>query len=89
MTGNVHPGVWLSAEPLGANEGAFGDTVLKVDHDLADAELAHYEWVEEGKPYREFLIPAEVINARGKAAIESRDRHEPDWVIEPDDDDDF
>jgi hypothetical protein len=29
---------------------------------MTDRELSEFEWVEEGKPYREWLIPAEVIN---------------------------
>ena len=31
---------------------------------MTDAELLDFEWIEEGKPYREWLIPAEVINPR-------------------------
>ena len=32
--------------------------------EMTDAELLDFEWIEEGKPYREWLIPAEVINPR-------------------------
>jgi hypothetical protein len=29
-----------------------------VQLDMTDADLARYEWVEEGKGYREWLAPA-------------------------------
>ena len=31
---------------------------------MTDQELSEFEWVVEGKTYREWLIPAEVINPR-------------------------
>jgi hypothetical protein len=54
-------GVWLSDSPVSVNEGAQGETILAVDIPL-DLVL-DYEWVEEGKPYREFLVPARLVNA--------------------------
>ena len=56
-------GVWLSNVPLDVNEGAWGDVLLKVTLELSEADLALYEWVEEGKPYREWLVPAALINS--------------------------
>jgi hypothetical protein len=35
--------------------------VLAVTFTISETELDDYEWVEEGKPYREWLIPAQVI----------------------------
>ena len=55
--------------PLDANEGADGDTLLLVELDLIEQELAQFEWVEEGKDYREWLIPAALINAKAKVQI--------------------
>ena len=55
-------GVWLSSIPLDENEGAEGDTLLKIDFGISDEELTQWEWVEDGKSYREFLIPADVVN---------------------------
>lgn len=70
MTEEAHEGVWLSDRPLDANEGANGDTLLVVDLDVAAEELADkFEWEEEGKPYREFLVPAALVNANGKIAV--------------------
>jgi hypothetical protein len=53
--------VWLPDRPLDANEGA-PYTVIAVDLPLSKADLDQYEWKEEGKGYREWLIPAAVIN---------------------------
>src|SRR5690348_6325530 len=42
-------GVWLSDVPLDANEGAEGDTLLKVTLPLTEVELSQYEVVEDKK----------------------------------------
>lgn len=57
-------GVWLSDVPLDGNEGAKGDDLLAVDvPDDVAATFADYEWIEEGKPHREWLLPAELLNS--------------------------
>jgi len=60
LTDRVWSGVWLSDIPLDANEGAKGDTLLSVE--IPEDDVLFYEWVEEGKPYREFLVPADLVN---------------------------
>jgi ubiquinone/menaquinone biosynthesis C-methylase UbiE len=45
----------------GSHEGADGNVVLTLDIPVDVFE--RYEWIEEGKPYRESLIPATVLNA--------------------------
>jgi hypothetical protein len=69
LTTNEYSGVWLSNIPLDANEGAFGGTLLLVELDLAEADLAQFEWIEEGKGFREWLIPAALVNSKGKVQI--------------------
>ncbi len=69
LTANEYSGVWLSDIPLDANEGAFGDTLLGVDLDLSEKELGQYEWIEEGKGFREFLIPAALINEKANVRV--------------------
>ena len=32
-----------------------------------------YAWEEEGKPYREFLVPAALVNAQGTVTIADED----------------
>jgi hypothetical protein len=73
LTDQEFTGVWLSSVPLDANEGADGDTLLRVTLNIPEAELANWEWVEEGKPYREWLIPAEVINSRAIVVLSEED----------------
>jgi hypothetical protein len=65
-TDHEFSGVWLSLEPLDINEGAGGDTLLYVVLDCSEDELANFEWVESGKTYREWLIPAAIINLHGR-----------------------
>ena len=54
-------GAFLSYRPLDASEGP-RDTVVAVDLPLSKADLDQYEWKEEGKGYREWLISAAVNN---------------------------
>lgn len=62
-------GVWLADRPLDINEGATGDEVLQVE--IADSvDLSDYEIVEDLKPYREWCIPAELVNANATVTRE-------------------
>jgi len=70
LTDRVWTGVWVSDRPLDNNEGASGETLLQIE--IAEEVLTPYEWVEEGKPYREWLIPAEVLNGFGKVKLADR-----------------
>jgi hypothetical protein len=79
MTDAIRTGVWLSAVPLDLKEGAAGDAVLEVH--LPDALALECEVVEEGKPYREFLIPADVLNRHGRTRLLSEE--EVDAVEDP------
>jgi hypothetical protein len=67
MTNIHHGGVWFSDRPLDSNEGAFRDTLICVRVD--EREIERFEWIEEGKPYREWLIPARIVNALGPITI--------------------
>jgi hypothetical protein len=54
-------GVWLSDRQRDANEGAIAEALLIVEID--GRLIRSYEWVEDGdKGYRDWLIPAEVLN---------------------------
>jgi hypothetical protein len=55
-------GVWLSDIPLDCNEGAKGDVVLEVTVSLSAEDLSLFELIEEGKPYREWCVPAGRLN---------------------------
>src|SRR5262245_58725355 len=67
LTDQEYTGVWFSDRPLDANEGAWGHTFLTVE--LPDELIADCEWIEEGKPYREWLIPAGIVNQFGRPVV--------------------
>jgi hypothetical protein len=58
-------GVWLSNTVPESHEGASGDAVLSVELDLPADVLRFYEVVEQGRVFREWLMPAELVN-RGR-----------------------
>jgi hypothetical protein len=64
FTNQEFSGVWVSDLPLDQNEGAWGDVLLEITLNVPESAIADYEWVEEGKPYREWLVPAALINER-------------------------
>jgi hypothetical protein len=37
--------------------------------EMDESIVAEYEWIEEGKPYRQFLVPAAVVNEHGKVMV--------------------
>jgi hypothetical protein len=65
LTAQEHEGVWVSDQPLDANEGAGGSALLSVE--IPEDVVAQYEWAEVGRGFREFLVPAEVVNRHGGA----------------------
>ena len=73
MTQNTYSGVWVSDRPLDLNEGACGDTLLRITLAIDDDALSEFEWVEEDKGYREWLVPASLLNAHGLVSIEPDD----------------
>lgn len=56
-------GVWVADTPLDINEGAHGDEVLEVT--VPADVLTDYEVAEDGKGYREWCVPAALLNERG------------------------
>ena len=66
-------GVWLSDCPLDCNEGAKGDVLLEVQIGLQEADLADFELEEDGKPYREWCVPATLLNRTAVCRIAGSD----------------
>jgi hypothetical protein len=56
---NWYEGVWLSDVPLDFNDGVTGDLLTL---EIPDDVIADDEWIEECKPFREWLVPAEMAN---------------------------
>ena len=68
----VLSGVFLSDVPLDINEGATGEDLIEVT--LPEkVDLSGYELVEDGKPYREWCVPAELLNARALLRLLTED----------------
>lgn len=70
------PDVPLDVNDLG---GLDQDRVLRVELDLPAEPLAAYEWVDEERRYREWLIPASIVNAAGTVML----HEEGDLYVEP------
>ena len=71
-------GVWLGDSPMDVNEGATGDQVLRVEFP-DDVDLGDFEFVEDHKPYREWCVPAALINSRASVTLMSDDDIEEDY----------
>ena len=56
-------GVRLSARPLAADDCTDGDVTLMIKLDMAEHQLARWEWTKEGRTYREWVIPAPLVNS--------------------------
>ena len=64
MTHRCFQGVLFADGPVDANEGTWGDVVRRVA--LSDTVVAEYEWIEDGRPYRESLVSAALVNTCGR-----------------------
>ena len=74
LTEDLRNGVFLSDRPLDGNEGAKGDCLIEVVVD--ENAIAQYELSEDGKPYREWNIPAEILNQLRTRRILSSEEEE-------------
>jgi hypothetical protein len=63
LTDRIWKGVWVSDRPLDSNEGAEGEALLEIH--IPENEVSPFEWAEKERPYREFLVPARVLNEKG------------------------
>jgi|SoimicmetaTmtLMB_FD_contig_31_5853584_length_519_multi_1_in_0_out_0_2 hypothetical protein len=73
MTPRLYSGVWVSDQPLDENEGANGNALIRIELAKDEHEIEFFEWIEDGKPYREWLIPAALLNEFGKIEIQEID----------------
>ena len=81
-------GVWLSDEILGPLDGVEeGMKLLVIEIPFKDIE--EFEWMEEGKDYREWCIPADVVNQYGKPILTEVSKDIENTAPNPYGDDDF
>jgi hypothetical protein len=71
LTNQEWSGVWVADRPLDNSEGASGEIVLQIE--IPEKALRRYEWIEEAKPYREWLVPASILNNAGTIKLWSQD----------------
>src|SRR4051812_5952858 len=73
MTTRLTRGVWFSDRPLDASEGAGRcprtDVLLRIVLPIGQGKLRKHEWIEAGKPYREWQLPAALVNARRRSLV--------------------
>ena len=63
-------GVWTTDHRhLEATIPGVGETLIEVTLDVPDTEIEGYEWVDDEKSYREFLLPADLVNTRATLRI--------------------
>ena len=62
MMNTTVTGVWVSDKILDESESAFCDVVLQIEAKVSKINLDFYEVKEAGKPYREWCIPASILN---------------------------
>lgn len=78
MTDQTWRGVWLSDRPLDANEGAWGRYLLEIV--IPEEIVAPFEWVDDEGTYREFLIPAEIVNRYAPPGMADEDAFDS-WPV--------
>ena len=67
LTDQEWSGVWLSDRVMVADGGAMVESTLVVE--IPEEWVVEFEWAEEGKPYREFFVPAELVNRFGPPRV--------------------
>lgn len=50
-------------------EGAGGDILFRVTLSVGNRVLQKYEWIEEWKSYREWHLPAALVNRRATSLV--------------------
>ncbi|WP_422734014.1 hypothetical protein ACN26Y_29945 [Micromonospora sp. WMMD558] len=62
LVGATLRGVFVADEPLTVNEGCKGEDLVAIELP-AEVDLGDFELVEDGKGYREWCVPAGLLNA--------------------------
>jgi hypothetical protein len=65
MMSTTVTGVWVSDKILDESESAFCDVVLQIEVKISKRNFDCFEVKEEGKPFREWCVPARLLN-KGK-----------------------
>ena len=76
LTDQEWTGVWVSTEPFDAYD-ADAKTLFTIE--IPEDVISEFEWVEEGKPIREWLIPATLLNSYGPPVV--TDDYDDDEIV--------
>jgi hypothetical protein len=79
MTRSEHKGVWVSDIPLMLLCPLDDDDVVCFEIEVPEDALAPHEWIEEGKRYREFLVPSAVLNERRRRRLSEEELDALPW----------
>ena len=59
-------GVWFSDVPKEAGECDPDEAVVSVDLDFPAKSISTFEWIEDERSYKEWLIPTALVNSKLK-----------------------
>ena len=76
LTDQEWTGVWVSTEPFDAYD-ADAKTLFTIE--IPEDVISEFEWVEEGKSIREWLIPAALLNSYGPPVV--TDDYDDDEIV--------
>ncbi len=85
--GQEWSGVWVSSEPLGWSQRQYlngANTLFAIE--IPEDVISEFEWVEEAKTIREWLIPAALLNSYGPPVV--TDDYDDEIVVNPDPEED-
>jgi len=84
LTDQQHTGVSVSDEPFDAQYLDDANTLFAVE--IPEGAISEFEWVEEAKTIREWLIPAALLNFYGPPVV--TDDYDDEIVVNPDPEED-
>ena len=67
LTDREWSGVWISDKPFDDAHLSDGITLFAIE--IPEEDISEFEWVEEGKPYREWLVLAALLNSYGAPVV--------------------
>ncbi len=70
LTDREWSGVWISDRPLDNTEGASGEVLLQIE--IAEGRIKTFEWLQGGRTFREWIVPAAVLNDFATVSVNRR-----------------
>jgi len=85
LTDQQHTGVWVSGEPFDGQYLNDANTLFAIE--IPEDTISEFEWIEEAKTIREWLIPAALLNSYGPPVV-TDDYDDDEIVVNPDPEED-